>query len=75
MTTAPRRIQGDIQAGMMDKDQIKKLIIIGESPDYIQFNNELLKVYGEIHPKDLREAVRERFRENDKLFGLNKETV
>lgn len=57
----------------MTKDQIKKYIRIGESPDYVRFNDELLKVYNEVDPKDLRDAVRERFRENDKIFGLNSE--
>ena len=69
----PRKTPGGIQAGMMDKDQIKKYIKIGESPDYVRFNGELLKVYNEVDPKDLRDAVRECFRENDKLFGLDKD--
>jgi hypothetical protein len=64
---------GLLQEGMMDKNEIKRYISIGEDPDYVEFNKELSKVYNEIDPKDLRDAARERFRENDKLFSLNKD--
>ena len=54
----------------MDKEQIKKFIKIGESPHYILIDDTILKEYGKIQPKDLLEATKEMFTENDKLYGL-----
>ena len=54
----------------MDKKQIKKFIKIGESPHYILIDDAILKEFREIHPKDLLEAAKEMFTENDKLYGL-----
>jgi hypothetical protein len=56
----------------LSKEEMKKFIRIGVSPKYIELDvNELIKVFGKIHPKDWRDLVSEKFYENDAIFRLN----
>jgi hypothetical protein len=56
------------------KDMIREQILqIGVSPDYVLWDaQKMMKYFSLMSPKDLRDAFKDAFDENDKFFGLDK---